>query len=47
MRFTREIRDFMPYACKQTLGLEDIKTWTVRVESLDRESGMKTALQGF
>ena len=42
MRFTREIRDFMPYACKQTLGLEDIKTWTVRVES-----EMKTALQGF
>ena len=34
MRFTREQRDFVPCVCKQTLGLEDIKTNTVRVEPL-------------
>ena len=34
MPFTRELRDFMPCACKETLGLEDIKTWTVGIEPL-------------
>ena len=29
MWFTREQRDFLPRACKQTFSLEDIKTKTV------------------
>ena len=34
VRFTTELRDFMPCACKQTLGLEDLKTKTLRAELL-------------
>ena len=32
-RFTGEQRDFVPCACEKTLELEDIKSWTVTVET--------------